>query len=107
MLPNVIYLYPSNTQVVQVTELQDQVSGLFLTQATVTATLLDRRGNPDPVLNNLPLNYVNGTDATYQGVVPPTFSARVGGGYVLRIIAIQAGVQAEFSIPVIVQPRKK
>jgi hypothetical protein len=43
MLPSIIYLYPDNTQIVQITELQDQVTGLFLTQATVMATLYDRR----------------------------------------------------------------
>jgi hypothetical protein len=106
MLPPVIYLYPLNTQVVQVTELQDEVTGQFLVSASVTATLFDRRGNPDPVFNNIAMSYVPGSDATYQGVVPATFNAAIGGGYTLVLTAVQSGVQAQFSIPVIVQLRK-
>lgn len=107
MLPTVIFLYPLNTQVVQITELQDQVSGQFLVVANVFATLYDRRGNPDPVFNNISLGYVPGTDATYQGQVPATFDAALGGGYKLVLVAQQGGVQAEFTIPVIVKLRSQ
>ena len=106
MLPPVIYLYPLNTQVVQVTELQDEITGQFLVNAAVVATLFDRRGNPDPIFNNISMAYVPGTDATYQGQVPATFDAALGGGYTLVLTAVQAGVQAQWSIPVIVQNRK-
>lgn len=105
MLPSVIYLYPLNTQVVTVTELQDQVTGLFLTSATVKATLYDQRGNADPVFNNISMTYQPGTDATYQGTIPATFNPKLGGGYTVVLIATQAGVQAQFTIPAIVKPR--
>jgi hypothetical protein len=107
MLPPVIYLYPLNTQVVQITELQDQVSGQFLVNANVVATLFDRRGNPDPVFQNIPMSYVAGTDATYEGIVPATFSPKIGGGYTLVLTADQAGVQAQWSILAIVQLRSQ
>jgi hypothetical protein len=107
MLPPVIYLYPNNTQVIQITELQDQITGLFLTNAQVTATLLDQKGTPDAILNNIVMSYVPGSDATYQGTVPSSFNASLGGGYTLQVIAVQAGVQAEYSIPAIVQLRKQ
>lgn len=106
MLPAVLFLYPLNTQIIQITELQDQLTGEFLINATVSATLVDRRGNPDAVINDLELFYVTGTDATYQGQVPDTFDAKLGGGYILQITAQQAGVQAFYSIPVIVQLRQ-
>jgi hypothetical protein len=106
MLPNVVYLYPDNTQIVQITELQDQVSGQFLQNATVMATLYDRRGNPDQVFNNIQMSYIDGTDGTYQGQIPASFSAKLGGGYTLVLIAEQAGIQAQYSIPAIVQLRK-
>jgi len=105
MLPQVLYLYPLNTQVITITELQDQQTGEFLIDANVTATLIDRRGIPDPVLRDITLAFVAGTDATYQGQVPDTFNAKLGGGYTLQITATQAGVQAFYSIPVIVQLR--
>lgn len=106
MLPTVLYLYPQNTQVIQITELQDQVSGQFLTQASVMATLYDRRGNPDPVFNNIQLFYVPGTDGTYQGQIPAAFNPSLGGGYKVVLIANQSGIQAEYTIPAIVQLRK-
>lgn len=106
MLPSIIYLYPLNTQVVTVTELQDQVTGLFLTGATVTATLYDPRGNADPIFNGITMNYVPGTNATYQGIVPATFNpAKLGGGYRIVLTATQAGVQAQFTVPAIVKSR--
>jgi len=105
MLPQVLYLYPLNTQVIQLTELQDQITGLFLTAATCTATLVDQFGNADAVLNNIPMSYVPGTDATYQGQVPNTFNATIGGGYTLVVTAVQAGIQAQYKIPVVVQAR--
>lgn len=107
MLPTVLYLNPQNTEVIQVTELQDEVTGQFLINANVTATLYDRRGNPDPIFQNIVLSYVPGTDATYQGQVPATFNPSLGGGYTVVLIAEQAGVQAKFSIPAIVQLRKQ
>lgn len=112
MLPTILYLYPLNTQVIQITELTDEVTGGFLTGATVTATLYDARGNADPVLNNIAMSYVSGTDATYNGTVPSTFNPPAyrpptpQGGYQLVITAVQAGVQAQFTIPVIIQPRR-
>lgn len=107
MLPVVIYLYPENTEVVQITELQDQVSGQFLQNANVVATLYDRRGNPDPVFQNIPMAYVPGSDGTYQGQVSASFNPTLGGGYKLVVTAEQAGVQAQWSIPAIVQLRKQ
>ncbi len=105
MLPTVIFLYPQNTQVVTVTELQDEVTGQFLINAQVTATLFDQRGNADPVFNNIVMSFVPGSDATYQGQVPATFNPKLGGGYTVVVIAVQAGVQAKFTVPAIVKFR--
>ncbi|SRR6266403_1379733 len=107
MLPTVINLYPNNTQVIQITELQDKVSGTFLIAATVTATLYDSRGVADPIFNAIPMTYVPGTDATYQGIIPASFTAKLGGGYTLVLIATQSGVQGQFTIPVVVKARSQ
>jgi len=104
-LPQVVYLFPQNTQVIGVQGLQDAVTGSFLNNATVFATLLDQRGNPDPVLNQIPLGYLGGTNGNYQGTVPYTFNppgwvGKPMGGYVLQIQASQGGVQSLFTLPV-------
>jgi hypothetical protein len=107
MLPSVVYLYPGNTEIVRITELQDQLSGQFLQNANVFATLFDRRGNQDHVFQNIQLQYVAGTDGTYQGQVSGDFNASLGGGYTLVLNVEQAGIKAKYSIPAIVQLRKQ
>lgn len=98
-IPSVIYLYPRNTQVLEINGLQDITTGLFLDAATVTATLYNNNGVADPVLNGIVLAYVNGTNGNYQGTVPDTFQPCLGAGYLLQIIANQGGVQSVWSIP--------
>lgn len=112
MLPRVVYLYPQNTQVITIEGLQDEVSGNYLNNALVAATLLDQRGNPDPVLNNMQLGYLEGTNGNYQGTVPETFNPpafvnKPQSGYTLQLLAIQAGVQSLFSISAVVTLRSK
>jgi hypothetical protein len=107
MIPTVVYLFPKNTQLVQIAGLQDQVSGAYLNGATVTATLINFQGNPDPIFQNIPMNYVAATNGNYEGIVPDTFDAPLGSGYVLQIQADESGVQALWSIPAKVAPRAK
>jgi hypothetical protein len=105
MIPGVVYLYPLNTQLVQIFGLQDRLSGDFLNGAVVTATLLDFRGNTDPVLTGIPLTYLPATNGNYEGVVPDTFNALIGSGYILQIMAGESGVQGLWSIPAQVKLR--
>lgn len=111
-LPRLITFYPLNTQVIRVQGLSDITNGNFLNVATVTATLYDQRGNADPILNGIVLNYDIGSSGNYLGSVPDTFNpaAYVGkeiNGWQLVVTAIQAGVQAVFTIPAVVGPRSK
>jgi len=113
MNPTLIYLYPNNTQVIQITELQDQITGNYLQNAQVTATLYDSRGNPDPVLNGITMSYIPGTDGTYNGIVPSSFNPpgykppTPMSGYSLVVTATQAGINAQWTIPVVIQPRRQ
>jgi hypothetical protein len=107
MIPTVVYLFPQNTQLVQIAGLQDQVTGDYLNGATVTATLINFQGNADPVLNQIPMAYVAATNGNYEGIVPDTFNAPIGSGYVLQIQADQLGSQALWSIPAKVALRAK
>ena len=104
---SLLYLYPKNTQVLTVTGLQDSVTGAYLNAATITATLYDEHGIADAILNNISLAYVSSSNGTYQGIVPLQFNATLGGGYILKVTAVQAGVQSLFSIPTQVRLRDK
>jgi hypothetical protein len=99
-LPVLILLYPKNTQVFTITGLQDVVTGSYLDAAAVTATLVDQRGNPDPVINEITMTYVTASNGNYQGTAPFTFDAPLGDGYTLEVTALQAGVQSFYSFPV-------
>lgn len=96
-LPQLITLFPQNTQVINVLELQDVVTGNYLNSAAVTATLYDDRGNADPTINALVLAYLPGSNGSYQGTVPFQFNAKIGDGYKLVVTANQAGVQSLYS----------
>lgn len=113
ILPRVLYLYPGNTQVLNIVGLTDVTTGFYLDAANVFATLLDQYGNEDPVLDDIQLLYQAGSNGNYQGTVPGTFAppAFTGssplGGYQLQIAAEQAGVEALWTIPVILQLRSQ
>jgi hypothetical protein len=81
------------------------LTGDFLNGASVVATLLNFQGNADPVLNNIPLTYLPGTNGNYEGVVPDNFNAPLGSGYILQITAGESVVQVLWSIPAQVKLR--
>jgi len=112
--PAIIYMTPGNTKVIQIFGLQDLVSQNFLNSATLQATLYDQQSNPDPVLNNISLEYVAASEGNYQGIVPGTFNpggqgpvAGLLSGYTLKISGSQAGVTCDFEIPVQIAPRRQ
>lgn len=107
IVPTIIYLFPQNTQVLSIEGLVDEISGDYLNSATVSATLYDQNFNPDPVLNNIPMNYVAASNGNYEGVVPDTFNPVLGSGYTLQYTAAQGGIQAVISVPVQVKLRAK
>jgi hypothetical protein len=106
--PNIIYLYPDNTQVIEIEGLQDALTGTFLNSATVSATLLDENGNEDPVLNDINMAYQPGSNGVYIGIVPSAFQITLPlpqSGYTLQITADQGSSQAQWSIPVQIKAR--
>ena len=106
-IPSIIYLFPLNTQIIEIDGLKDVVSGTFLDSATATATLYNNQGQADSILNNITMNYIAASNGQYQGTVPDTFNAPLGSGYTLVITAVQAGVQAQWTIPVQVKARNQ
>ena len=99
IIPSVVYFTPQNTQVIELDGLQDSESLAFVNDAAVSGTLIDDRGNPDPVFNNIPMLYQNATNGNYVGTVPDTFNALLGSGYRFVIQATAAGVEALWTIP--------
>lgn len=97
-IPTLLSLFPNNTQVINFFGLQDIVTGLYLNQATVTASLRTARGDLDPVFQDIPLEFVSGSNGNYQGTIPFEFNAAIGDGYTVEITAEQAGVQSFYSL---------
>jgi hypothetical protein len=64
-----------STNLVELTGLQDTVTGSYPTDATVTAQLLEPKGTPVVGAESITLGYVAGTsgaDTTYRGAIPAT-----------------------------------
>jgi hypothetical protein len=91
--------------VIEIDGLQDLVTQSFLNSASGSVTLVDSRGNPDPVLNDIVMSYVPASNGDYEAIVPDTFDAPLGSGYTLEITAQQGSVQSFWSIPVQVKLR--
>lgn len=99
IVPSTVLLYPENTTVIEMDGLQDEVSGAYILDATVTATLIDCNGTPDPILKDIVLAFITASNGNYQGVVPNTFNAALGSGYTLQVKAVTSGIQAFWSFP--------
>lgn len=105
IVATVYEFYPLNTNVAEADGLQDEISLAYFNSATVTGTLIDEFGNPDPVFNGIPMAYQPGTNGNYIGIVPATFNAPLGSGYTFVIKAVQGQVQGLWSEPARVKLR--
>jgi hypothetical protein len=105
IIPTIVYLYPQNTQVIELDGLQDSVTLDFSNAAAVSGTLYDQYGNPDAVLQNVPMTFVPASNGNYRGIVSDTFDAALGSGYRLEIQATSDGSEAVWSIPAQVKLR--
>jgi len=84
--------YRGNTQFLTLKGLYsggDKTTGplTYQNSATVTATLNDVNGNPQPQLTNVPLAYVSGSNGWYQYTIPSSFNSAVGYNYTLLVDA--------------------
>jgi hypothetical protein len=87
-----VTFYRGNTQILTLKGLYsggDETTGpmVFQNAATVTATLNDSNGNPQPGLSGATLAYVAGSDGWYQYTVPSSFNSAVGYNYTLMVDA--------------------
>lgn len=105
-MQTVLVLFRGNTQVLQVSGVQDQISGLFQNSATVTATLNDANGNPVSGMSGLSLTYVPGSNGQYQATVSSTFNPAAGDMYTLILDVASGGSAMHIELPSSVQVRR-
>lgn len=79
-------LYAQNTQVVQVTGVQDALTGSFIDTMVMTLTLFDQNGNPINECDGVAFTYVPASNGNYQAIFgDEAFDPPVGSGYKLVI----------------------
>lgn len=104
--PSKIILYQSNTQVLQITGLQDALSGNYLNAATITATLEDDQGNAIAECIAIPFTYIPLSNGNYQAVFgDQNFQPPIGTGYTLIVDGNQGGGYIHLELLVEIQPR--
>ena len=80
-----------NDQYLEIDGLQDAVTLVYYSNATVMATLVDQLGDPVPGFTNVAMSYIAGTNGNYRGLVVQTFNPPLGVGYTVQITAIVPG----------------
>jgi hypothetical protein len=105
--PSKFILYQSNTQVLQVVGLQDNLTGNYLNAATVVGTLQDQNGNNITECTNITFAYVAASNGNYNGVFGDVnFLPPVGTGYTLLIDGNQSGSYIHLELMVEIQARQ-
>jgi hypothetical protein len=85
-------LYVGNSNVIEVADLHNEVTGDVVNNATVTMRLLDSDG--DPVAGEtwpLTLAYVTDSDGLYRATLIDTLPLTDNGRYVAEVTAIVSG----------------
>ena len=84
--PPKIILYQYNTNAVKISGLQDAISGNFVNNATIQATLVDDNGTPQTGCIEVALTYVSESNGDYIGTFgDSSFASPIGTGYTLVI----------------------
>lgn len=99
-VPAKLILYQDNTQQIRLYGLQDvSVSPpVFITTATITASLEDEDGNPVSNLQAIPLVFQTNSNGNYFGLVTSAFSAPVATNYKLIIDGDNSGSHLHMEI---------
>jgi hypothetical protein len=98
-------LYQQNTQIIKLQGLRDGETGVFISVATVSATLKARDGSTVSQINNLALSYVPGSNGDYEGTVDATFNPPKGGGYILTVESVDGSVKLHEEVSIQVKVR--
>lgn len=100
-------LYVKNTQVIQITGLQDFLTQGFIDDATITGTLFDQNNTPVPECVDLAFDYVAASNGNYQVIFgDEDFNPPIGTGYTLVIDGSEAAGDLHLELQVEVKVRK-
>jgi len=78
---------------VQITGLKDVVTGSYINNATVTATMTDSSGSAVSGVGTINFTYISGSDGNYAGEVPAAAELTDGQQYTLTVTAAGGGFQ--------------
>lgn len=106
-MSNVHVLYAGNDTVLQLSELQDEVSGSFLDGADVSVTVADEQGNPvGGATWPMSLVHVAGSKGIYRTTLPYTLDLQPGRRYSAYAVAHAGpGLHAEWQIECVARTR--
>jgi len=105
-LPWLVF-YPGNTQGLRLDGLYEPDRDLFVTNATLIATLQDAEGVPVWGLNEVAMLYVNGTPASYEAAIDGNEFNPAPGNYSLVLLGNKNGSTLRVVVPAVVEPRKR
>lgn len=100
--PSKLFVNPSNTQVLTLNGVVDQVTGApWSASGSISGTLIDDLGNPVQEFSDINIPYVPGSVGAFQVSLGDfNLNPTPGTGYTLLLDGIQGGVTLELSIPV-------
>lgn len=93
--------YVDSTMILELRNLTDGITGEAVTDATVTATLIDTSTKTFVSGSTWPVALAHVAEGTYRGVAPFAVAVADKGKYTCRIIANATGVQRRWDIPVL------
>jgi hypothetical protein len=106
--PSKFILYQSNTQVLQITGLQDFISQSYLNAATIVGTLTDPNGIEVSECVEVPFQYVAASNGNYNAIFgDDNFLPPVGTGYTLIIDGNQNAEYIHLELLVEIQARQQ
>jgi hypothetical protein len=69
--------------------LADARTEAYLDDAVVTFTLKNSAGQPVAGAENVPLEFANGSDGRYEGILESTVALSPGANYILELTAVR------------------
>lgn len=99
--------YVGNDMVVEVANLRNPNTGVFVNNAQVECTLYDSEDLPvDGGTWPMTLNYVESSDGVYRATLPYDLDVIVDQRYVARVIASAVGLRSQWDLNVVCKYRR-
>jgi len=92
------YFYLNTDNVIRVRNLKDVVTGAYINDAVITATVYTSAGVVVPGAQNISLVYVTGTDGDYAGEIPNTVTLTAGAEYYALLSITGSGYKTTLKV---------